>query len=124
MTTSITIKDVTKMTDARLKMVCDALYDETREIANHRPAHVMMSCPFAQESVDAPAFDNLNKEGWARNQKYYRMMGYNLTGKVTINGKGKHYEGKKADMQYERIPFVDVNKAMEDDWIGAVCEEM
>ena len=124
MTTSITIKDVTKMTDGRLKMVCDALYDETREIANHRQAHVMMCCPIGQEVVDAHAFYNLNKDGWARNQRYYRLLGYNLTGKVTINGKGKHAEGKKADMQYERIPFVDVNKAMEDDWIGAVCEEM
>ena len=113
------------MTDGRLAMVCDSLYDETREIDYHRPAHIMLADPTGSiaDVVDVPAYDNLSKKGWAGNQLWYRLLGYNLTGKVKINGKGKKFQGKKADVQYEKLPFVEVSEAMMEDWQLACADE-
>ena len=129
MNSSITIQDVTTMTDEQLKILCDNAGSDS---------YVMMCDPTGSiaDVADATAFENINKKGFEGNQMWYRLLGYNLTGKVKINGTGwrkaidvkkygglnKHY-GKKADMQFKRIPFVEVSEAMYDDWSVACSDE-
>ena len=128
MNSSITIQDVTTMTDEQLKILCDTAGSDS---------YVMMCDPTGgyDDIADATAFENINKKGFEGNQLWYRLLGYNLTGKVKINGTGwkkgdlkkrrglnQNY-GKKADMQFKRIPFVEVSEAMYDDWFSACGDE-